>query len=356
MKFFVPKFTLHKYFSFESNYMRKTVIIQLLTFLIFSCQYKDAELKYNANLLTTNSYIDSYGMLKLKFYQGELERETISVSEDDCICRYYNDTLNIDCVAGFGFTGAKIRVLAINDAINISAIKSSCTYDNGYESAHSSAIIDKRDFRLNDTVRIFIESRLFYSDSDERYLDTLDIKGSLSCKIEDKDFSFKKRDQEIRFQDFSKLANGRPDTVTALDLSDLALKALPDQVLKFTNLKHLDLGFNSLTTEQINKLEPLLSIENLNIEHNGLKSFPASIIKLINLKCLNIFANDIIELPKQFISLSQLQEFQMESNDFDKFPAVIKKMSNLEKLYMSGNKIPNYKYEITKLKNIRDYN
>jgi Leucine-rich repeat (LRR) protein len=106
-----------------------------------------------------------------------------------------------------------------------------------------------------------------------------------------------------------------------LDLSNHNLKAIPDSVLKKTNLTYLDLG-NGATYYPTGTV---LFDDN----PNRISELPENIGDLVNLKILLLNANRLTILPNSITKLSKLEVLDLSLNtDLN----VIKELDKIEKL------------------------
>ena len=123
-----------------------------------------------------------------------------------------------------------------------------------------------------------------------------------------------------------RIYNAILNNYTDLDLSDLALKKLPDQIGHLKNL---------IT---------------LNLDSTGLTELPRLIGNLTSLEKLSISDTQILELPEEIRKLSQLKELYLVNNSL--FASLPSKMDfpNLKILDLSGSKII-YDYCIGDLSN-----
>lgn len=332
--------------------MKHLIYLSFLLFAFISCSNEKE--KQVTHLLSYTEIESANDTLKINFSNGELKGEQMPVFSEDCICRYYNDTLDIECSKGF-MVGGTIDLKIVKDSFSLNAHKYSCTYTDYYEAEKTKITINSKNYEVNDSIAIKIDALMIYTDTVKDYIDTLKINGVLKLGVRDKEYSFEKKWQEKGIQEFYDLTKNRPDTITSLRLDNLDLSFIPDEIKLFTNLKKLDLGNNNLSMEEFRKISELQSIEELSIRHNNLNQLPAEILNFQNLQRLDIFANNISSFPKGFSDL-RLIELQMESNDFKNFPSELMDMSSLRELYMSGNEIDDYENEIKKMNQIEDYN
>jgi internalin A len=129
-----------------------------------------------------------------------------------------------------------------------------------------------------------------------------------------------------------------------MDLTSNFLSEIPKCISEMSQLRHLILKYNSITSISKgfkfpsnlrtldlseNHLKELpedvfsdsLELQQLNLFSNRLHSLPPSIVKLINLSSLDVTQNYIQRLPKDFCSLANLEivmfYFSLNSVIFD---------------------------------------
>lgn len=148
------------------------------------------------------------------------------------------------------------------------------------------------------------------------------------------------------------------------------------------NGKVLDFSFLMLDPETVDhNLEafteddkkPTLEIETIILRNNQLTAFPESIVKFSNLKTLDISSNglnvlpDVFEhcplttiiaknnnltnesLPKTFTISSTLREFNLSGNLLTTFPEQLLDFASLKYLYLGGNRISSISRNVWRL-------
>jgi Leucine-rich repeat (LRR) protein len=162
-------------------------------------------------------------------------------------------------------------------------------------------------------------------------------------------------------------ANKNPDDVIELNLSTKGLYNIPKVILKYKNLKILEL-FDNYISDIPDWMVNLDKLEKLTLFKNQFKVFPASILKLKNLRVLDFSANEIggfqkldypstqksklneinlslnkiSDVPQDFIYFENLKIIKLENNNLKTIPPVLFKMKSLEKLYLYHNQITDY--------------
>jgi hypothetical protein len=127
--------------------------------------------------------------------------------------------------------------------------------------------------------------------------------------------------REIRFS----INNRR---ITKLMLREVILSSLPPSFQSFSELEHLDLGFNNL------------------------KVLPAAVCKLKKLRILNLGYNYLKELPQEFGELTNLEEVDLSNNFLVDLPDTMRNQQSLKKILLSSNKFTEVPKEIGDLRNL----
>ncbi|XP_023158536.1 leucine-rich repeat-containing protein 58 [Ceratitis capitata] len=118
------------------------------------------------------------------------------------------------------------------------------------------------------------------------------------------------------------------------------LRLLPSALIKFTNLKVLDLSSNCLT--QLPEAICNLSLVTLIAKNNNLtnKSLPKTFVMRNSvLKELNLSGNQLTHFPEQVVELKQLRYFYAGANKINAISKDIWKMQSLQVLSLGGNLI-----------------
>ena len=121
-----------------------------------------------------------------------------------------------------------------------------------------------------------------------------------------------------------------------LDISNNKLTNLPTRI-ELPKLYSLSLGFNKLTSLDVDLAKFANTLTFLDISYNDIKVLPPSIGALTMLKTLYICGNQIATLPPEFANLQALTNFHCANNQFSQFPQVLLQLTQLKKLYISSN-------------------
>ena len=338
----------------------KQVTFIIISLILISCSknlHEDKNVDEN-NLIIFDASHSFENALTLIFKNSNLEHEKLKISSNNSICRYFNDTINLNFSAEKGAGGAGVNLEITKGKYNLKAFKWSCTYTKKYTTIYnrSKVIVEKDSFNVNDSVKIYLDAFLVYKNEKENYFDTLKISGDLNFRIRNKDHTEEKQRKENIINEFHEMSINRPDTIKWLELRYLDLKKIPNEIKKFTNLEYLDLEGNKIEIKEFEKIAKLVNLKELIVRKNQLDEFPKIICTLKKLEKLDVWDNNISQIPFEFIELAKLKELQIESNKIKEFPKVLYRLPSLENLYMADNQMDNYLINIKKIKNIKDYN
>lgn len=142
-------------------------------------------------------------------------------------------------------------------------------------------------------------------------------------------------------------------------------------------VRTLDLSYLTLSTEILNKnllhTSPPENVEIILLNQNRLSTIPSAIVRFANLKMLDVSncgltqLSDLIchlnlnclvaknneltneSLPKCFQSLSNLRELNLNGNRLTRFPEQVLDLVSLKYLYLGGNAITNISQDVAKL-------
>ena len=126
-----------------------------------------------------------------------------------------------------------------------------------------------------------------------------------------------------------------PDTVFSISFEKNKLDSIPIQLLKFINLKKLDLSKNKLTHLPDSFIN-LKQLEILDLGKNKLSEFPPEICKLTHLKKLVLNRNDISTIPYLIINLTELETLDIWDTPIISFPEQFVSMKNLKYIDARG--------------------
>lgn len=128
-----------------------------------------------------------------------------------------------------------------------------------------------------------------------------------------------------RLTEFPPHMRNLPNVLRTLDLSENRFIQLPDDIGRFTLLKHLNVGDNRLI------------------------ELPAIIGQLIKLETINAMNNSITSIPREFGNLKHLKQVHLNNNQLTAFPTMFCGLKNLDVLDLSKNKITSIPAEVKNL-------
>ncbi|MHA1989891.1 MAG: leucine-rich repeat domain-containing protein [Candidatus Hodarchaeales archaeon] len=143
--------------------------------------------------------------------------------------------------------------------------------------------------------------------------------------------------------------------IIGLLLSNKGLSQIPNQIIKFKNLKILDVSGNNLSEfpEVICKLK---NLEALSMQFNHLYNVPEKIENLQSLKDLSLDCNHLKTLPDNIGSLKKLIRLTAGNNKITDIPDTIGNISTLQRLFLASNKLKIFSNGLFKLNNLIDLN
>lgn len=128
-----------------------------------------------------------------------------------------------------------------------------------------------------------------------------------------------------RLTEFPPHMRNFPNVLRTLDLSENRFIQLPDDIGRFTLLKHL------------------------NVSDNRLTELPAVIGQMIKLETLNAINNMLLSIPREFANLKNLKQVHLSNNQLTEFPTMFGGIKNLDVLDVSRNKITSIPAEAKEL-------
>ena len=104
-------------------------------------------------------------------------------------------------------------------------------------------------------------------------------------------------------------------STTDLILSNNAIRSLPSEMGKMTNLITLKIDHNALEGSLIGEVRQMTKLKQLDVSHNNMTGIPAEIGQLSNLQVLDYSYNKIDGLPNELANLNKnLLEFRLTGN------------------------------------------
>jgi hypothetical protein len=142
---------------------------------------------------------------------------------------------------------------------------------------------------------------------------------------------------ELRILTWEEAKIADPDTVYAISFNKQKITAIPDDLAKFTQLQHLDLGKNKL--EELPEFVGTFSkLKFLDLSKNELSVFPVEICRLNALKVLVVNRNTFDQLPECIGYLKDLEELDLWDTPVMYFPASLVNLKKLKNIDLQGVK------------------
>lgn len=157
-----------------------------------------------------------------------------------------------------------------------------------------------------------------------------------------------------RLTEFPPHMRNFPNVLRTLDLSENRFIQLPEDIGRFTLLKHLNVSDNRLT-ELPAIIGQLIKLETINVMNNMLLTIPREFANLKNLKQVNLSNNQLTSFPTMFCGIKNLNVLDLSRNKITSIPPEIKDLQVVE-LNCNQNQISSLAVEIadcTKLKTLR---
>lgn len=149
-----------------------------------------------------------------------------------------------------------------------------------------------------------------------------------------------------------------PEDVCLLHLNRTYLADFPKEILKFINLKVLDLSDNSFTHIP-STINVLAKLEILRLDGNNITTIPPQIGELVNLTELGLGTaghrqNYITILPSTIGNLSKLERLDIAYNRLSTIPSDIGNLTNLRVLHLQHNNLTTFPQELSNLRNLEE--
>lgn len=147
-------------------------------------------------------------------------------------------------------------------------------------------------------------------------------------------FAQKNLESSIPFQTLEEAALLDSDSVFHLDLSKSKLDSLPISILKFKNLRSLNLDRNKLQVlpQWLNKLP----LEYLSFSKNKFEGMPIVICSLTELRTLKVARNKLLQLPTCINNLTKLETLDLFDTQLQTLPKELSEMKSLRFVDLRG--------------------
>lgn len=145
------------------------------------------------------------------------------------------------------------------------------------------------------------------------------------------------------------IAEAKRTAAVELDLSGLALRALPKGVGELAALRRLNLSYNQLTTVP-EVVGELAALQTLNLSYNKITTVPEAMGELVALQTLYLYNNQLTAVPKVIGKLTALRELSLSNNQLTTVPEVVGNLTALRTLYLYNNPLKTVPEVIEKLR------
>lgn len=157
-----------------------------------------------------------------------------------------------------------------------------------------------------------------------------------------------------RLQELPPQLKNYPNVLKTLDLSQNRFENIPEDVARFTLIKHFNMSGNRIT-EVPDCLGDLLKLEVLILNDNMITRLPRTLANCKNLKTVNLSHNQIVEFPVMLCGLKHLDVLDLSRNKITTVPQEVGTLYVTE-LNLNQNQISSLSEEIAacpKLKTLR---
>jgi hypothetical protein len=149
-------------------------------------------------------------------------------------------------------------------------------------------------------------------------------------------FSFLSSAQDsLKIYKWFEVKNANPDTIFAIDASNLKWDSLPIDLYRFTELKYLNISKNKLTNLPI-ELSKLTKMEVFIANKNKISNTPLFICQMSNLRRLLISRNQISRLPDCIGILKKLTIIDIWDNPIAGLPEDLVNCTSLKLVDLRG--------------------
>ncbi|CAL8110498.1 unnamed protein product [Orchesella dallaii] len=133
-----------------------------------------------------------------------------------------------------------------------------------------------------------------------------------------------------------------------------SLLTIPDSVVRYRNLRLLDLSNNQLT-EFPDCITQCVNLKTISARNNLLEesSFPKNLHHLVRLNELHLSGNLLSRFPVEVLEVTSLQILHLGGNRISTVPKGIRSLKQLEVLYLGGNLINDLPFEIGELNQLK---
>lgn len=141
----------------------------------------------------------------------------------------------------------------------------------------------------------------------------------------------------VRFYTLDEVVNASPDTIFALSLRKSKLTKIPAEILKFKNLKYLDLEKNEI--HDVIPLGEFKELVYLNLSRNKLQYFPVSVCQMAHIQELILNRNEFETVPSCINYCTELRKVDFWETPVRSLPSEMQELPKLEVIDFSGVKM-----------------
>ncbi|MDB5273855.1 MAG: Adenylate cyclase [Chitinophagaceae bacterium] len=127
-----------------------------------------------------------------------------------------------------------------------------------------------------------------------------------------------------------------PLRVSELSLEGKGLKRFPDAILKFKNLRVLNISNNHIDSIPFSLFHQCRKLNVLQYAGNELNAIPAVLFQA-SLKVLDLSENNLTTIPDDIGTCRQLEELDLHANHLTTYPSSSVLLKSLKSLILSGN-------------------
>lgn len=200
-----------------------------------------------------------------------------------------------------------------------------------------------------------LRARMFLSGKDHNASSKLVIKGEIYKKVQDSTYHYRTALADTKFEKILQVSDEEMSQKEYLDLSKCSLTEIPGFIVKYKNLKSLNLSSNNLS-EVINWgiLCKLKKLEYLTLTNVDLLNIPKEFECLENLKELNLISNKIRSLPSYIIRLENLSTLQVGLNKIEHIDLGVLELNKLTNLNLMSNPVAEISMELINSKKFQN--
>lgn len=339
--------------------MRPYNLTILLLILIGSCRLKNnaadvphvvlANAIYDNTLQVTDEDTVRYSYSSRERYPFE----TFNPRNGYCTLR--NDSLFLHFSDGI-MGSSYLTVFVTKDSSKAFYGKSDCTTNTKYKNIAYKLILNKKDFKIDDTILadLFVKAVALADNRHYFKNDTATVLGKIKLKIRDASFNFDQLYEEKSQAEFYELLSQRPDTISKLNLYGCGFTKIPSELNQFKNLQDLSLENNDLSNADFSVLLELKKLKSLSLQNCRLNKVPTQLFQLRSLEILNLYWNNLTGIPDELYSLTLLRDLNIGYNNLDSLSPKISNLKYLESLETSATEIKSYPDAMATLKHIKE--